>query len=174
MYTFGSWRQPLRVDGPKASQHSIITYEIHFCIDQAKTHREFRFWYDLSYDATIVHWQMSKIKLCCFLFVFCRKVLPWDVVYKMAVPKTRDTWRTAYCDVRIMCAHNTATHDDVTSAHMVIHCFVCYLCRKWHIIVWHNLYRGRLGLLLTCDMKCDSEIRHANFWEVRVNIFRVI
>ena len=78
------------------------------------------------------------------------------------------------CDVAIICAHNTATRDDVTSAHMVLHCFVCYLCRKWHIIVWHNLYRWRLGLLLTCDMKCDSEIRHAKFCEVRVNIFLVI
>ena len=35
-----SWRQPRRVDGPKASQCSIITYEINFCIDQAKTHQE--------------------------------------------------------------------------------------------------------------------------------------
>ena len=86
-----SWRQPLRVDGPKASQRSIITYEIHFCIDQAKTHREVRFWFDLSYDATKVHGQMLRIKFCCFLFVFCRKVLPWDRVYKMARTKTRDT-----------------------------------------------------------------------------------
>ena len=86
-----SWRQPLRVDGPKASQRSIINYEINFCIDQAKTHREVRFWFDLSYDATKVHVQMLRIKLCCFLFVFCRKVLPWERVYKMARPKTRDT-----------------------------------------------------------------------------------
>ena len=86
-----SWRQPLRVDGPKASQRSIITYEIHFCIDQAKTQREVRFWFDLSYDATTVHGQMLRIKFCCFLFVSCRKVLPWDRVYKMARPKTRDT-----------------------------------------------------------------------------------
>ena len=86
-----SWRQPLRVDGPKASQRSIITYEIHFYIDQAKTHREVRFWFDLSYDATKVHGQMLRTKFYCFLFVFCRKVLPWDRVYKMAWPKTRDT-----------------------------------------------------------------------------------
>ena len=73
-----------------------------------------------------------------------------------------------------MCAHKTATRVDVTSAQMVIHCFVYYFCRKWYITVWHNLYRWRLGLLLTCDMKCDSEIRHANFCEVKVNISRVI
>ena len=56
-----SWPQPLRVDGPKASQRSIMTYEIHLCTDQAKTHREFRFWFDLSYDATRVHRQMLRI-----------------------------------------------------------------------------------------------------------------
>ena len=89
---------------------------------------------------------MLRIKFCCFLFVFCWKVLPWDHVYKMARPITRDTQRTAYCDVGIICAHNTATRDGVTSAHMVIHCFVCYLCRKWRIIVWHNLYRWLLLL----------------------------
>ena len=86
-----SWRQPLRVDGLKASQRSIITYEIHFCTDQVKTHREVRFWFDVSYDATKVHWQMLRMKFCYFLFVFCGKVLPWDLVYKMAGPKTRDT-----------------------------------------------------------------------------------
>ena len=112
-----SWRQPLRVDGPKASQRSIISYEINFCTDQVKTHREVRFWFDLSYDATKVHGQMLRIKFCSFLFVFCRKVLPWDGVYKMARPKTRDTKRTAYCDVGIICAHNTTTRDNVTSAH---------------------------------------------------------
>ena len=85
-----SWRQPLRVDGPKASQRSIITYEIHFGTEQVKTHREVRFWFDLSYDATEVHGQMLRINFCYFLFVFCRKVLPWDLVYKMAGPKTRD------------------------------------------------------------------------------------
>ena len=74
-----SWRQPLRVDGPKASQRSIITYEIYFCTDQVKTHREVRFWFDLSYDATKMHGQMFRIKFCYFLFVFCRKVLPWDL-----------------------------------------------------------------------------------------------
>ena len=83
----GSWRQPLRVDGPKASQRSIITYEIHFCTDQVETHREVRFWFDLSYDTTKLHGQMLRIKFCYFLFVFCRKVLPWDLVYKMAGPK---------------------------------------------------------------------------------------
>ena len=62
----------LRVDGPKASQRSIITYEIHFCTDQVKTHREVWFWFDLSYDATKVHGQMLRIKfgyliLVCFL-----------------------------------------------------------------------------------------------------------
>ena len=90
-WVYSSWRQPLRVDGPKASQRSIITYEIHFCTDQVKTHQEVRFWFDLSYDATKVHGQMLRIKFCCFLFVFCRKVLPWDRVYKMARSKTRDT-----------------------------------------------------------------------------------
>ena len=86
-----SLRQPLRVEGPKASQRSIITYEIQVCTDQVKTHRDVRFWLDLSYDATKVHGRMLGIKLCFFLFVFCRKVLPWDLVYKMAWPKTRDT-----------------------------------------------------------------------------------
>ena len=169
-----SWRQPLRVDGPKASQRSMITHEIHFCTDQAKTHREVRFWFDLSYDATRMHRQILRITFCCFLFVFCRKVLPWVLVYKMAGFKTRATLSTAYCDVGMICAHKTATRVDVTSAHMVIHCFVYYLCWKWLIIAWHNLYRWRLGMLLTCDMKCDSEIWHANFYEVRANIFRVI
>ena len=45
-----SWRQSLRVDGPKASQHSIITYEIHICTDQAKTHQEVSF--DLVFQMT--------------------------------------------------------------------------------------------------------------------------
>ena len=79
-----SWRQPLRVDGPKASQRSIITHKIHFCTDQAKTHREGRFWFDLSYDVTGVHRQMLRIKFCWFLFVFWRKLSHWDLVYKMA------------------------------------------------------------------------------------------
>ena len=79
-----NWRQPLRVDGPKASQRSIITHKIHFCTDQAKTHREGRFWFDLSYDVTGVHRQMLRIKFCWFLFVFCRKLSHWDLVYKMA------------------------------------------------------------------------------------------
>ena len=91
---FISWRQPLRVDGPKASQRSIITYEIHFCTDQAKTHRVIRFWFDISYDARRVHRQMLRIKFCCFLFVFWRKVLPRDFVYKMAGSKT--PWHLAY------------------------------------------------------------------------------
>ena len=86
-----SWQQPLRVDGPKASQHSIIIYEIHFCTDPTKTHREVRFWFDLSYDSTRVHRRLLRIKFCCFLYVFCRKVLPRDLVYKMAGPKTRAT-----------------------------------------------------------------------------------
>ena len=80
----GSWRQPLRVDGPKASQRSIITHKIHFCTDQAKTHREGRFWFDLSYDVTGVHRQMLRIKFCWFLFVFWWKLSHWDLVYKMA------------------------------------------------------------------------------------------
>ena len=79
-----SWRQPLRVDGPKASERSIITHKINFCIDQAKTHREGRFWFDVSYDVTGVHRQMLRIKFCWFLFVFCRKLSHWDLVYKMA------------------------------------------------------------------------------------------
>ena len=220
------------------------------CIDQIKTHREGRFWFDLSYDATWMHRQMLRIQFC-YLFVFCWKVLPWDLVYKMAESKTRDTLHTVCCHVgTIICSHNTETqlHSlqtsgkfldlyrtggpvttwkiqvllvlqnfyrtsffstfrvpieglptgyflpdrtstttvfigpplfspledrgpvdfpmsvvDVTSAQMVIHCFVYYLCRKQHIIVWHNFYRWWLGLSLTCDMKYDSEIRHANF-----------
>ena len=79
-----SWRQPLGFDGPKASQRSIITHKIHFCIDQAKTHREGRFWFDLSYRVMGVHRQMLRIKFCWFLFVFCRKLSHWDLVYKMA------------------------------------------------------------------------------------------
>ena len=140
-WEFPSWRQPLRVDGLKASQRSIITYEIHFCTDQANTHREVRLWFGLSYDTMRVHRQTLRIKFCCFLFVFFRKVLPWDLVYKMATPKTCATWRTAYCDVGIICAHITATHVDVTSAPTTIHCLLQYLCRKWHIIVWYNFYR---------------------------------
>ena len=58
---------------PKGSQRSIISYEIHFCTDQVKTHREVRFWFDLSYNAMEVHGQMLRIKFCSFLFVFCRK-----------------------------------------------------------------------------------------------------
>ena len=58
------WLQPLMVDGPKASQRSIITYEIHSCIDQVKTHREVRFWFGLSYDAAKLHGQMLRIKFC--------------------------------------------------------------------------------------------------------------
>ena len=69
-----SWRQPLRVDGPKASQRSIITHKIHFRTDQAKTYGEGRFWFDLSYDVTGVHRKMLRIKFCWFLFVFCRKL----------------------------------------------------------------------------------------------------
>ena len=62
----GSWRQPLRVDGPKASQRSIITYEIHFCIDQAKTHREVRF--DLIfYSAWANVENQILLLLVCFL-----------------------------------------------------------------------------------------------------------
>ena len=45
-------RQPGRVDGPKASQHSIITYKVHFCINQDKTHQDGRFSFGLSSDAT--------------------------------------------------------------------------------------------------------------------------
>ena len=55
--------------------------------DQVETHREVRFWFDLSYDATKLHGQMLRMKFCYFLFVFCRKVLPWVLVYKMAGPK---------------------------------------------------------------------------------------
>ena len=90
-----SWRQPLRVDGPKASQRSIITYEIHFCTDQAKTYREVRFWFDLSHDATRVHRQMMRITFCCFLFVFCRKVLPWDHNC-LQNGGNQNTWHLAY------------------------------------------------------------------------------
>ena len=141
-----SWRHPLRVDGPKASQRSIITYEIHCCTDQAKTNREIRFWSDLSYDATRVYRQMLRITFCCFLFIFCRKVLPSDLVYKIMGFKTRATWRTRYCDVGIIWAHNTTLRVDVTSAQTIIYCLLQYLCQTRHIIVCYNFYRWRLRL----------------------------
>ena len=72
-------RQPLDQGWRSEGLSAFVTYEIHFCTDQAKTHREVRFWFDLSYDATRVHRQMLRITFCCFLFVFCWKVLPWDL-----------------------------------------------------------------------------------------------
>ena len=78
----------------------------------------------------------------------------------MAGSKACVTYRTAFCDVATTCANNTATCVDVTWVQRTSHCLAQYVCRKWHIIVWHNFYKWRLGLSLTCDVKCDSEINH--------------
>ena len=45
-----SSQQPSEVDSPKGSPRLIITYKINFCIGQAKTHWEGRFWFGLSYN----------------------------------------------------------------------------------------------------------------------------
>ena len=45
-----SSQQPCEVDSPKGSPRLIITYKIHFCIGQAKTHLEGRFWFGLSFN----------------------------------------------------------------------------------------------------------------------------
>ena len=49
------------------SQHSIITYEIHFCTDQAKNHQQVGFSFDPSYDATRMYRQMLKKNSAAFV-----------------------------------------------------------------------------------------------------------
>ena len=143
------WPQPDKVDGPKAS--------------------------NFSYNVTRMRRQILRIKFYCFLFAFpCPKVLPWHLVNKMTGFRTLVTQRMAYCDVGAIYAHNMATRVGMTSVQNEIHCLAQYVCRKWQIIVWHNFYRWWLELPHTWDMKCDCEINHANFLEVRANIFRVI
>ena len=140
-------------------------------LSRLKLTGEGRFWFDLSYDATRVHRQILRTKFCCFLFA--EKCCPETLLTTWRDSKCV-TQRTAYCDIGTICTHNMAIRVGATSVQSAIHCLAQYVCRMWQIIVWHNFYRWRLGLPLTCDMKCDSEINHANFGEVRANIFRVL
>ena len=59
-------------------------------------------------------------------------------------------WEWFYCFLFVLglISRNTCWR---ASVQRTIHCLVQYVCRKWHIIVWHNYCRWRLGLSLTWD-----------------------
>ena len=142
-------RQPGRVDGPKASQHSIITYKIHFCINQDKTHQDGRFSFGLSSDATKKYCIGKSCKLKHYrllLGVFWQAkyaYIPWHYMVMWRLCKRRSIVLLSKLD-------------------------------KIDLLLLSDFYKWRLGLSLTCDVKHDLEINHADFCELRATIFQVI
>ena len=131
------------------TQRLIITYEIHFALARLKLTGKVDFIWSVIWRHKTASTNVENkilLLLVCFLL---KSVAFRDLVYKMAESKARVTYGTAYCDVGTICAHNTATRAEVTSVQWTIQCVVQYVCRKWHVVFWHNFYRWRLWLSLT-------------------------
>ena len=90
-----SWRQPLRVDSPKASQRSMITYAIPFHTDQAKTHRKLDF--DLIFHMT-PHYELPM-----------EKKVPWNGAVSMR--SRAGSWETL--SICITLRHNQGAPADM-------------------------------------------------------------